>query len=82
MLVVEDEEVVSRLVVNMLEKAGYRVISASNGEEGLTALEQHRAHIDLVISDVIMPILSGPAFLQTLAKRGFRPKALLMSGDS
>ncbi|NOY93623.1 MAG: response regulator [Deltaproteobacteria bacterium] len=80
LLVVEDEKAVSRLVVEALEGAGYRVMVAHDGNEALSIFDEHHAEIDLVLSDVIMPELGGPAFLRELAKRGEHPRALLMSG--
>jgi PAS domain S-box-containing protein len=80
LLIVEDEKAVSKLVLEALERAGYRVLVARDGREGLAVFDQHRDEVDLVLSDVIMPELGGPAFLRELALRGDHPRALLMSG--
>ncbi|MBL8916991.1 MAG: MASE1 domain-containing protein, partial [Archangium sp.] len=57
-LVVEDEPLVRRTVVLSLERAGYRVLTASDGEEGLNIARQNPA-IDLVLTDVVMPRMGG-----------------------
>jgi len=80
LLVVEDEKAVSALVVEALKGAGYQVMVAHNGNEALSIFDEHRTEIALVLSDVIMPELGGPAFLRKLAERGEHPPALLMSG--
>ncbi|MCC7069967.1 MAG: PAS domain S-box protein [Deltaproteobacteria bacterium] len=79
-LVVEDEDAVRRIVRRVLEKAGYRVLAAANGGEGLLLCEQHDGPIDLAISDVVMPIMSGPDFIERA--RRVRPglRVLFMSG--
>ncbi|MFO0696290.1 MAG: MASE1 domain-containing protein [Polyangiales bacterium] len=57
-LVVEDEEVVRNVVHSILEDAGYDVVVASNGKEALELLAQD-AEVDLVVLDVVMPVLGG-----------------------
>ena len=58
-LVVEDEEMVRRVVCAILEEAGYVVMTASNGLEALELLEKEQAAVDLVFLDVVMPVLGG-----------------------
>ena len=68
-LVVEDDETVRKLTCHVLRKHGYEVMEASNGGEALLTCEAHREPIPLLISDVVMPRMSGPelaARLQTL----------------
>ncbi|HTB83185.1 MAG TPA: PAS domain S-box protein [Candidatus Sulfotelmatobacter sp.] len=60
LLVVEDDSAVRQLARNILEKLGYEVLSAANGEEGLRIAEGHKgAPIRLVVTDVIMPLMGG-----------------------
>ncbi len=59
-LVVDDEEPLRRLVCRVLEKAGYVVLEASGGEDALRHLASWRGAIDLVLTDVVMPGMSGP----------------------
>ena len=79
-LLVEDEESVRQLVKETLERKGYRVLEAENGETGLTIAAQHHQQIDLVITDVVMPHLGGRELAQRL--RASRPevKVLYLSG--
>ena len=56
-LVVEDERNIAELVVAVLEYEGYRIITASNGQEALATLET--THPDLILSDVMMPLMDG-----------------------
>jgi PAS domain S-box-containing protein len=62
-LVVEDEEAVRRLVRAILEQLGYSVIEAGDGEAALTIWAEQARHIDLVVTDVLMPRLDGPSFV-------------------
>jgi PAS domain S-box-containing protein len=79
-LLVEDEESVRQLVKDTLERKGYRVLEAENGEAGLAIAAQHHPQIDLVITDVVMPQLGGRELAQRL--RASRPevKVLYLSG--
>ncbi len=62
-LVVEDEEAVRRLTRAILERLGYSVIEATDGEEALAVWTGRASDIDLVITDVVMPRLDGPSFV-------------------
>jgi signal transduction histidine kinase len=66
-LVVEDEVAVRDLLVDILESAGYRVMGAANGEEGLVRMAS--AVPDLVVSDVNMPRMGGHAFCDAVRAR-------------
>jgi PAS domain S-box-containing protein len=79
-LVVEDESAVRRLVRSVLEAAGYRVREAANGNDALTYLEQNSGQIDLILSDVAMPDMTGPALVARLAPLGHLTRVLFMSG--
>ena len=58
-LVVEDEDAIRRLVRVTLERAGYRVLLASNGAEGVARFTEHRGEIRLVMTDLMMPVMDG-----------------------
>ena len=79
-LLVEDDPEVRGLFSRFLEKAGYTVIEAADGRDALELFEARGAGIDLVITDVVMPNISGPAL--TTAIRAQRPdvKVLFVSG--
>ncbi len=64
-LVVEDELLVRQMARESLESLGYRVLEAENGAEALRVYLEHRDEIDIVVSDMIMPVMSG----QELATR-------------
>lgn len=79
-LVVEDEDDVALVVVSALDQAGYDVIRAGNGAEGLEAFLEHAGRVRLIVSDVIMPEKSGPAMLEEIRARGFSVPVLFLSG--
>lgn len=63
-LVVDDESTIVDLLVDIIEEHGHTAVQASNGIEGLVAARDRRP--DLIISDVMMPLLDGYALLQAL----------------
>ncbi len=79
-LVVEDEELVRETVTTMLEDAGYTTMEAISGDQALDLLVQLEQPPDLVISDVVMPGMSGPELAVELAARFPGLPVLLMSG--
>lgn len=81
-LVVEDEEGVRGLVESMLELHGYRLLVAANAGEALTVSEQFGGKIDLLLTDIQMPDMSGRELAQRL--RSYRPdmRLLYMSGQN
>jgi PAS domain S-box-containing protein len=79
-LVVEDEASVRMLAVTMLERLGYRVLAASNGDEAFRVAEKHGQVIHLLMTDVVMPVMNGRELAERLV--GIRPgiKVLFTSG--
>ena len=80
LLLVEDEQAVRALARMSLEKRGYKVLEAGNGREALDLAELHRGSIDLVISDVVMPEMSGRQLIEQLVPHRPGLKVLLVSG--
>ncbi len=58
-LLAEDEELVRRAATRILERHGYRVLSAEDGERAAALFSEHRDRIQLVITDVVMPRMGG-----------------------
>jgi two-component system, cell cycle sensor histidine kinase and response regulator CckA len=79
-LLVEDEESVRQLVRDTLEARGYNVVEAEDGEAGLAAADRYEGKIDLVITDVVMPGLSGRELVERLAQSRPETKVLYLSG--
>ncbi len=76
-LVVDDDQDILSTVAEILEYEGYKVEKASNGAEGLWAVE--RAHPALVLLDMRMPVLDGWGFARTLKERGISLPILVMT---
>lgn len=78
-LLVEDELGVSRVTERILTNAGYEVVVARSGMEGLSRFEKH-PDVDLILSDVVMPGMSGGDLLEAIRTSGFDTPVLFMSG--
>ncbi|CCE00103.1 ATP-binding protein [Bradyrhizobium sp. STM 3809] len=81
-LLVEDNSLAQRATSSMLQRAGYSVQSMANGEEALRFLRQYADAVDLVLSDVVMPQLSGPELARQLAVSHPDLLILFMTGYS
>jgi signal transduction histidine kinase/response regulator RpfG family c-di-GMP phosphodiesterase len=79
-LVVEDEVAVRELAMQVLVKAGYTVMTASNGGEALRMCEKHTGRIHLALTDVVMPEMGGRVFAEHLVRARPDIKILYMSG--
>jgi PAS domain S-box-containing protein len=79
-LVVEDDEAVRPLVRGVLRSHGHTVLEASRGEEALATCQQHAGPIHLLLTDVVMPGMSGGQLAKRLASLYPEMKALYMSG--
>jgi two-component system cell cycle sensor histidine kinase/response regulator CckA len=80
LLVVEDEDAVRQSEVEFLSTIGYTVLSAANGKEALDQVRAQANMIDLVITDVVMPKMSGPTLAANLASLHPDLKVLFVSG--
>ena len=77
-LIIDDEQIIRALLRSALEAAGYEVTEATNGRQGLE-LYRHRP-TDLVITDILMPELSGLEMLLALTREFIHAKVIAISG--
>ena len=77
-LIIDDEQIIRALLRSTLEAAGYEVTEATNGRQGLE-LYRHRP-TDLVITDILMPELSGLEMLLGLTREFIHAKVIAISG--
>ncbi|MBL1257249.1 cell cycle histidine kinase CckA [Methylocystis sp. Sn-Cys] len=79
-LLVEDEDAVRSIGARSLKSRGFTVLEASTGLEALEVVEEVGGKIDLIVSDVVMPEMDGPAMFAELRKRGVTAKVIFVSG--
>jgi CheY-like chemotaxis protein len=79
-LVAEDEDAVRGVARELLSICGYTVLEARNGREGLALAREHPGPIHLLLTDVVMPLMSGTELAQQLAAVRPAMKVLFMSG--
>src|SRR2546428_8951229 len=80
LLVAEDEQLVRLLARKILEHAGYAVLVASGPPDALRLAGQHLGPIDLLLTDVVMPEMSGRELVHRLAEQRPEMRVLYMSG--
>lgn len=83
-LVVDDEQSIRYLVRQALELGGYRVFEAANGVEGLACLDRHQTEVQVVLTDLMMPLLDGRSFVRDVRAlhRSLPIMAMTGVGDS
>ena len=79
-LLAEDEDELRTLTTRSLEAHGYRVLTAPNGEEALAVAARHDGAIDLLLTDVVMPEMSGPELARRLHESHLDIPVLFISG--
>jgi PAS domain S-box-containing protein len=80
LLLVEDEEMVRQLVARVLRELGYEVFETSSGDEALLLCDSLDRSIDLLVTDVVMPGMSGRELAEILTVRRPATRVLFMSG--
>jgi CheY-like chemotaxis protein len=79
-LLAEDEPAIRNAAQRLLALKGYGVLVAQDGVEALSLIAQRGRDIQLIVTDVVMPVLGGPALLQSVRARGFSTPFLFTSG--
>jgi CheY-like chemotaxis protein len=79
-LVVEDEQAVRDLTVRILQQLGYTILTAASGAEALEVSQAHAGSIDLLLTDVVMPHMSGRQLADHLRQSRPTTKVLFLSG--
>jgi two-component system cell cycle sensor histidine kinase/response regulator CckA len=79
-LVIDDEEAIRQITRSTLETFGYRVLIASDGTEAVARYAEHRNEIAVVLTDMLMPFMDGPATIRALQKMNPQVKIIAASG--
>lgn len=79
-LVVEDDPIVRAVAVRVLERSGYTVTRARNGRHALSLLDDDIEHVDMVLTDMVMPEMGGRQLADEILQRDPDMKLLFMSG--
>lgn len=78
-LIVDDEESIREITRKALERFGYRVMLACNGAEAVSIYVQHKDSIDVILTDMSMPVMDGPAMI--VAIKSLDPDALIIGSS-
>ncbi len=81
-LVVDDELAIREITRGTLESFNYQILTASDGAEAVALFAQHRASISVVLTDMMMPVMDGPAMIQALRRIDPAIKVIASSGFS
>jgi PAS domain S-box-containing protein len=79
-LVVDDEDAIRHITRSTLETFGYEVLTASDGTEAVAVYAEHRNEIAVVLTDMLMPFMDGPATIRALQKMNSEVKIIAASG--
>jgi CheY-like chemotaxis protein len=79
-LVVDDQPATLKVARILLESFGYRVLAAAGAQEAMTIYRQHQQQIRLVLSDVVMPDITGPQLVDRLRQMNPDLRVIYMSG--
>ena len=79
-LVVDDEEAIRQITKGTLETFGYRVLTAGDGTEAVALYAQNREEVAVVLTDMMMPFMDGPATIRALQKMNPQVRVVAASG--
>lgn len=79
-LLVEDELAILEITKELLESFNYRVLTATDGVEAVTLYRQHKGDVQIVVTDLMMPIMDGPALIRALRQLDPKAKVIAVSG--
>ncbi len=80
LLVVEDDPMVRRLIIDILAPLGYRILDAPNGPDAIRLVEAHAGPINMLVTDVVMPMMNGKELADVIKERIPGIKVLYLSG--
>lgn len=80
LLVIDDEVDIRESLARILERHGYSVLTAQDGEEGLKMISEH--DIDIVLCDISMPKMDGIEFLKNVRKFSLKTEVIIITGQS
>ena len=80
-LVVDDEQHVREITQKLLQKYGYQVLTAENGQEALGLFDQHRDTLKAILTDTVMPVMDGEVLIRQLRQRDPQAKIIVISGE-
>ena len=81
-LVVDDDSIVRKTATVVLERGGFRVHGSRSGARGYECFMEHPDEIGLVLTDVVMPLMSGPEMVEMILRQRPNVKVLFMTGYS
>jgi CheY-like chemotaxis protein len=81
-LVVDDDEMIRGLVSTVLKSAGHQIVTAANGAEGVAVYRSFTSQIDLVITDISMPVMDGVQEILRIRMTNPNARIICMTGDS
>jgi PAS domain S-box-containing protein len=79
-LVVDDESSVRQVTRKLLERNGYRVIEAAEGADGITQYVAHQQEVQVVVTDLAMPVMDGPTFIRVLRRMNPQVRVIAVTG--
>lgn len=82
LLIVEDDDSVREFTVRMLKTIGYNVLSATDGQKGLDLFKSQAAQINMIITDMLMPNMTGRQFVEAVRQIDKDMKIMFVSGYS